>query len=317
MKIDEVTIGITTYNSVTTVIETLDSICAQDYQALHLIISDDYSTDNTLDLVRNWLDMEANKDRFLSTRVITVPENTGVSANCNRIIQASPTPWIKFIAGDDILLPNCIADNMAFVADHPEAQIIFSPVELYRNNFDQGNYLRTTPANFPNNLMHPDFSARDQWKILLESDRIHYTPSYFFNKEAILAVGGYDEQNRLQEDYPMWLKLTQAGYRLHYFHNPTVGYRQHDAALNNTHAAELFKSLEIKAYLIRKQYAHPYLSFFRRKSEDWSFGVKKVFQSLGWHKKATPLKKRLLKLMIVYLNPWHYLDSIERKIKKP
>ena len=164
--------------------------------------------------------------------------------------------------------------------------------------------------------MHRDFNASDQWKILLESDRVHYTPSYFFNKEAILAVGGYDEQNRLQEDYPMWLKLTQAGYRLHYFHKPTVGYRQHEAALNNTHAVELFKPLEIKAYAVRKIYAHPYLPFFRRKQDDWSYGVKKLFHNLGWHKKTTPFRKRLLKLMTVYLNPWYYLDAFQRRLQK-
>ena len=312
----EVSIGITTYNSAKTVVETLDSIYAQDYQALHLIISDDYSTDDTLKLVRNWLDKEANKNRFLSTRLVTVTKNTGVSANCNRLIQASRTSWIKFIAGDDILLPNCIADNMEFVAEHPEAKVIFSQVELYRNNFDHGNYLRITPANFPNNLMHLEFSALDQWKILLESDRIHYTPSYFFNKEAIEAVNGYDEQNRFQEDYPMWLKLTQAGYRLHYFHKPTVGYRQHQAALNNTYGDELFKPLEIKAYAVRKAYAHPYLPFFKRKSEDWSYGVKKLFQSLDWQYRATPFRKRLLKLTTVYLNPWYFLDAVQRRLRK-
>lgn len=309
-----VSIAITTYNSSQTLLDTLDSIKNQSYPEIELIISDDASTDDTVVVAKEWL--KKNQERFTATEMVTVTQNTGVSANCNRCIAAAHSDWIKFIAGDDILLPNCIADNMEYVADHPEAKVIFSQVELYRNNFDQGNYLRTTPANFPNNLMHPGFSAREQWKILLESDRIHYTPSYFFNKEAIEAVGGYDEQNRLQEDYPMWLKLTQAGYRLHYFHKPTVGYRQHDAALNNTHATELFKPLSIKAYAVRKAYAHPYLPFFRRKSEDWSYGVKKVFQSLGWHKKTTPFRKRLLKLMTIYVNPWHYLDAAQRRLKK-
>lgn len=309
-----VSIAVTTYNSSQTLLDTLDSIKNQSYPDIELIISDDASTDDTVEVAKKWL--KKNQERFVATELVTVTQNTGVSANCNRCIAAAHSNWIKFIAGDDILLPNCIEDNMAFVAVNPQAQILFSQVEVFRNNFDHENHMRTTPANFPDNLMHPDFSAREQWKILLESDRIHYTPSYFFNKEAIETVGGYDEQNRLQEDYPMWLKLTQAGYRLHYFHKPTVGYRQHQAALNNTHGTELFKPLAIKAYAVRKAYAHPYLPFFRRKSEDWSYGVKKVFQSLGWHKKATPRKKRLLKLMTIYVNPWHYLDAAQRRLKK-
>jgi alpha-1,3-rhamnosyltransferase len=311
-----VTIGVTTFNCDTYINQTLNSIYNQSYIGIHLIVSDDCSKDKTLKVIDSWLKNASHFKRFKSIQLLTVPYNTGVSANCNRIIKAAPTNWIKFIAGDDILLPNCIEDNMAFAEANPDAQIVFSQVEIYRDIFEKGNYIKTTPAHFPDNLMHPAFKASDQWKLLLESDRIHYTPSYFFNKKAVLAVGGYDETNRLQEDYPMWLKLTQKGYRLHYFHKPTVGYRQHDSALNNTHGTELFKPLEIKAYYVRKQYAHPHLPFLRRKREDWAYTVKKLFQSAGWHTKSTPQKRQLLKLLEVYLNPWYYIDALQRKFSR-
>ena len=116
--------------------------------------------------------------------------------------------------------------------------------------------LKIIPQSFPEKLMKSNLSAKDQFNILLLSDRITYTPSYFFNKEALEKVGNYDESNRLVEDYPMWLKLTQSGERLYYFHKTTVGYWIHSAALNNVGHDVLFKPSEINGFLVRKKYVH-------------------------------------------------------------
>jgi glycosyltransferase involved in cell wall biosynthesis len=138
----EVTVGIATYNSASFVEETLNSIYVQHYSDIHLIISDDYSTDDTKQLVENWIEKEEVTHRFLSIQFLTVDENTGVSANCNRIITASKTGWIKFIAGDDILLPNCIQDNLNFVSQNPNSKILFSQVEVYNNTFEKERLLK-------------------------------------------------------------------------------------------------------------------------------------------------------------------------------
>ena len=228
-----VTTAVVTYNAAAFV-ETLESVFHQTYKNIELIISDDCSKDNTLEIVEKWSSQSRVKERFVDIKIIKVPQNTGVSANCNRAIAASSSNWIKFIAGDDILLPQCIQDNMNFSNQNPSAKIIFSQVKVYQDTFEEKNFKKYIPSQFPNNLMKVEFSAKDQFKILLASDRITYTPSYFFNKESLLSVGGYDEDNKLVEDYPMWLKLTKAGERLSYFHKETVGYRIHSKATNNT-----------------------------------------------------------------------------------
>lgn len=54
-KNEIVTIGIVTYNSSKTIVDTLESVKNQTYEDLYLIIGDDCSIDNTLDIVRGWL----------------------------------------------------------------------------------------------------------------------------------------------------------------------------------------------------------------------------------------------------------------------
>jgi glycosyltransferase involved in cell wall biosynthesis len=308
-----ISIIVTTYNSASFVIETLESAKAQTWKNIELMVSDDCSADNTVALCREW--MEVNKNRFVRTEIITVPNNTGVSANCNRCIKAANADWIKFIAGDDILLPNCIEDNMQFVNENKDAAIIFSQVLLYQDDFTKENFLKTVPDRFPMNIMNPAYRAADQNKLLLLSDRITYTPSYFFKKQTLLDAGGYDEENKLVEDYPMWLKLTRAGNQLYYFHKATVGYRRHQQALNNMADYGLFKPLLLKAAAVRKTFVFPFLPWDIAGSEKHVLIVSNFFQQTGMNKK-TVLFSSLYKIATVYLNPFRYIIFFKKKVLK-
>ena len=112
-----VSVFVITYNSSRFVLEALESIKNQTYKHIELIISDDCSTDSTVDLCKNWI--EKNKERFVNSTIITVSANTGVSANCNRAVTAAKGNWLKGIAGDDVLLPNCIQDNVNYILQNP------------------------------------------------------------------------------------------------------------------------------------------------------------------------------------------------------
>jgi len=308
-----VTVAVTTYNSAAYVIETLDSIFRQTYDRIALIISDDCSADDTVAVVREWMVKEQHQSRFQGIELITVPKNTGVSANCNRCIAAAPSDWVKFIAGDDILQPDCLADNMAFAAQNPEAHIIFSQVAVFQDTFEAPNFKYLSPEIFPDNLMRSDLTAHDQYLLMLVHDRINYTPSYIFNKVALQKVGGYDETNRLVEDYPMWLKLTKSGERLYYFHKPTVGYRIHSKAANNVGDQALFKPSVFNSYQIRKLAAHPFLPWEMVGSERFIYGVSRFFQNNGWNRN-TKMLRSLYRLGSFYLNPFHYVYAIKKRL---
>ena len=308
-----VSVPVATYNSVDFIIETLESIYNQTYTEIELIISDDFSTDGTIEKVDEWINQERVINRFFRIEFIKVPYNTGVSANCNRFINATQSNWVKMIAGDDILMPNCIEDNVKFVSEYPDAQVIFSQVRLYQDTFEEKNFLKTIPKSFPNNIMNPSFTAENQYQILLISDRLHYMQSIFLNKKVIEKVGGYDESSRLVEDYQMWLKLTGYGIKFDYFHKETVGYRMHSKATNNTGNDVLVKPSVINNYLIRKKYAHPHLPKLIVLEENWVHYVALLFKNIGITKK-TKMTNFLYKLFTKYCNPFSYFLALKKLI---
>lgn len=121
-----ITITVISYNSSATISDTLNSILQQTYNKknIEVIISDDASKDNTLLIANDWKDK--NKGIFNNIVIVSHSENKGVAANCNQAWKLAKGEWIKTIAADDMLLPNCIEENIKYVLNNSDAKIIFS-----------------------------------------------------------------------------------------------------------------------------------------------------------------------------------------------
>ena len=215
-----------TYNSSKTVLETLDSIYAQTYQKLELLVSDDCSTDDTVEVCRQWI--EAHKDRFVRAEMIVREKNGGVAANLNTAIRACRGEWIKSIAGDDLLMQDCIKENIDYISNHENQGIVFSKVQCFCVEKGQ----RILMNHFLPGIHAVKFeqSASGQYQALLRSNFPPST-SVFYRKELLMAVP-FPEDYPFCEDYPQWLHLTKNGIKLCYFDKQTAYYRVGESLLN-------------------------------------------------------------------------------------
>lgn len=234
--IDIVTIAVYTYNSAAFVLETLDSIKAQTYPFLNLIVADDCSTDNTVSLCEDWI--KKNSSRFNKTKVIVPDHNTGVSANFNRGWDACETEYLKDIAGDDILLPNCIEDNMNYVAEHPDAIFVFSKLNVFGTTKDEE--LQKYDFSYSYNFLK--LNPQEQKEKLHQTNYL-LAPVVFTNvKEARKSGLRHDERITMIEDYPLWLQAVDKGIRFHFSNSITVNYRVSASSLS-------FSKIPSKKYL--------------------------------------------------------------------
>ncbi len=236
-----VSVIVITFNSERYVAETLEGIRTQSYKQLELIISDDASTDSTVEICRSWI--KENGSRFERVELLAAASNTGSSANCNRGLAEARGEWIKFCAGDDRLKPDCISDNMEFISADSGINVLFSKVEIYDDSFKQECLVSIVPDDpfASGGIMACGRSAESQYKMLLVCDRIHFTPSLFINRTVLNSIGGFDEHFRLLEDYPLWLNLTRSGHRLYFMDKVTMNYRKHNYAVNNMQFDYLIK----------------------------------------------------------------------------
>lgn len=222
-KFPLVSITVITYNSSKYIIETLESIKNQTYQNIELIVSDDCSKDNTVFIVKDWI--EKNKDRFVDTQLITSPENTGIPANKNRALSVVKGIWLKSIAGDDLLLENCIKENIEYSATNPDATIIASNLKVINENGEQIN-------DHLQNEFCLNLSAKQQYKRIL---RYYFlsSPGIFLKTDVIKENNYYNESYRWIEDYPFYLKVLKSGNKIYYLPSYTVKYRVHSKSITS------------------------------------------------------------------------------------
>lgn len=223
---EKVSICVITYNSSKTVIETLDSILNQTYGSnnLELIIADDASKDDTNLVIDNWINQ--HKEKFYRVEFIKHQKNGGVSKNINSAWKFATCEWIKSIAGDDILHCDCILNNVSYVNENNECNIVFSRMSKFHNTIGDilGDRISSIPSFF---LM----TASEQYKFL-QKRSIGSAPSAFIKKKLLESVGFADERFSLIEDFPLWFKVTQEGNKLWYLNKITVYYRISDSTSN-------------------------------------------------------------------------------------
>jgi glycosyltransferase involved in cell wall biosynthesis len=217
-----ISVGVLSYNSEATVIETLDSILNQTYdlKKIELIISDDNSFDETPTIVQEWLDLHGTN--FHRTFFQTSDKNTGISGNFNRILNQVTSSWLKPIAADDILMPRCLSDNVEFVSSHPESRIVFSNTIGFKNDVSSG------VGEFVCDDEFFKLNADNQSKSLLKSCSV-FAPTSFISTDLLRDIGGADERFPMIEDYPLWLKITSSGVRLYMNDVFSVYYRLGDS----------------------------------------------------------------------------------------
>lgn len=223
-----VSVPVVTYNSVKTVLETLDSIYNQTYPNIELIVSDDCSTDNTIEICREWI--ETHKERFIRTELLTVEMNTGVSANSNRAEAACRGEWKKSIAGDDIMLPNCIQDCIDYVTEHPDTIWLFGKMKP----FGCTRYDNMSADDF---LDYSFFkkTSKEQLRFLMVVNNYVPAAAAFNNipKNRKINVTN-DERIPMMEDWPKWINLLRAGVKLHFIDKVIVKYRISEHSISNS-----------------------------------------------------------------------------------
>lgn len=249
-----VSVCIITYNTSKYVLETLESVRRQTYQNIELIISDDGSSDDTIEVCNRWI--SEHSQRFIRTNILTVPINTGLTANVNRAYSEAKGQWVKVI-GDDILLENAITDYVDYVNIHPDIQILFARAQLFRTIKGKRKNIMIKPEACHIPLYN--LSPFDQFNYLLEVNAVA-APTTFMKKE-LFDKYRFDERFKFLDDYPMWLKLTLNGVKLNLLNKITVLYRMSDSSLSKTHstfyspmtveALAIFYYLQKKDYLIK------------------------------------------------------------------
>lgn len=233
-----VSVVVLTYNSSAYVIETLDSIKAQDYPCIELVVSDDGSNDDTYEKVKQWI--EANKTYFYNTIIVRSYKNMGTSHNYNQGVANSNGEFIKTIDGDDCLNgTHSISEYVEFMEGNSH-HICISDVELFTaDDMDLAH-----ERKWYDYLFSCVCEKYEEQKKRIVKELGIPNPGLFFSRELFDTVQGFDEAYRLMEEWPFFLNVLFSGYRIYPLPKKLVRYRLVKKSVSHNKKSVAFKILQ-------------------------------------------------------------------------
>ena len=185
-KMPVVSVIIPTYNRGWAVRDAIDSVLDQDFSDYELIVIDDGSTDNTMQIL----------DTYGERIVVLYQKNKGVSAARNRGIAAASGRFIAFLDSDDIWLPKKLSSQIDFFKSNPDALICQTGEIWIRNG------VRVNPKHHHKKLSGRIFEP--SLSLCLVS------PSAVMMKRRLFKTAGlFDEELPACEDYDLWLRIAR------------------------------------------------------------------------------------------------------------
>lgn len=196
-----VTIGIPTYNVGRFIALSLKSVLAQTYTNFELIITDDGSTDNTVEEIRKF-----NDPRI---KVIVDGKNHGISYRLNQQIDMAKGEIFVRMDGDDLMFPTRVEEQVRYLLEHPDVDVVGGQAIIIGDNNELLGYRGSKLQNLT-------FEA-----LLSGSCFIHPTVA---GRIGFFKKFHYDENMSGVEDHHLWLRGFNDG-KYDWMDKPVLFYR--------------------------------------------------------------------------------------------
>ncbi|NJO72178.1 MAG: glycosyltransferase family 2 protein [Oscillatoriales cyanobacterium RM1_1_9] len=202
---------IPTYNGEKFITIACESAIAQTYSNLEIIISDDGSTDQTLERV------EAFKVRSGIPLKIFKHANYGLVKNLNFCVEQAQGKYIKFLFQDDLLEPECITKMVDLAEKDDEVGLVFSPREVFIHS-DSTPYPLCQAAYQGAKDIHQDWSelkpiqsgqtllCDPQW-LVGRLNKIGEPTTVLIPKFVFETLGGFDPELHQLLDVDFWFRI--------------------------------------------------------------------------------------------------------------
>jgi glycosyltransferase involved in cell wall biosynthesis len=199
-RVPTVSVVIPTFNRAATIARSLTSVLTQDGVDLEVIVVDDGSTDDTLDLLNN-----IDDDRL---RIVSTEGRCGAPTARNRGIAASIGTWVAFQDSDDEWRPGKLKKQLQAVADMPDAEACYCQLSQR-----YGGSERIIPA----------IDGMPRFGQILGSivrDSFISTQTLIARRQALDAIGGFDPSLPRLQDWDLVIRLAKSGVRFAFVPEP-------------------------------------------------------------------------------------------------
>lgn len=208
------------YNHSRYVVETLESIRQQSYTNIEVIVFDDCSKDNSVAVIEDFIKASEVEWLFIKHK-----QNRGIAKTLNEAVALAKGGYLKFIACDDVLMPNCIevlTDTLEMLQE--EYAMVYADVITIDENSDEFGQTPFTERGWKSD---EDIPSGNLFVQLAQLCFIPATSTLIRRK--VLQQLQFDEK-LFFEDWDMWLRISKK-YLIKGLIEPVVKYRIHRSSM--------------------------------------------------------------------------------------
>jgi len=201
----EFSVVIPLYNKERSIRSTIESVLSQTYPNFELIIVNDGSTDNSLQVVQSFND---------SRIIIYNKPNGGVSSARNLGIQQSKNDYVVFLDADDFWFPFCLDEFCRLINAFPDAEVFCTNYNMTGKNLKGSDRI----------YLVDDYYYTSAYFLAKWSIPIMLTGCLAIKRNLFAEVGDFNENITHGEDVDMWQRLANR-YKLAKSEKVTTIYR--------------------------------------------------------------------------------------------
>lgn len=251
MEKNLVSVIIPAYNHEKYVQDTIESIIAQTYEKIELIVIDDGSKDSTWQKIQQMKDK--SEKRFVRV-LFETKENEGTCKTLNKLLSLTQGEFVYLIASDDLAKPQAIEKEVEFLENNLDYALVVGDNEFIDNNgktcfwdkkrnivHDIKKAKYKTFGQFLQKMIKYNFSSEKfgDYSILCISN--HIPNGYLIRKSIIDKIGGFKPEAPL-EDWYLMLQISKYA-KMKYLDEVLFSYRWHETnTIKNSNKMHLFAS---------------------------------------------------------------------------
>jgi len=258
-----VSVVIPTYNYAHFLCNAVDSVLAQTYRNIEIIVVDDGSSDNTSEIAKGY-----------GARINYIYQaNRGLSAARNAGIRVAGGEFIAFLDADDMWMPDKIMKQVQVLKDHGAVGAVGSNLYQVDENLRDLAVVKNknyAPEKFSRELLFFNIVGGGGSSILLR-------------KECFRVAGLFDEELRAAEDWDMWLRISKK-FSIRNIDEPLVKIRL--GSYSMSHMGNAQKMLDNELIVLKKYFGHGFSLLKGKAISQRYFSAAWAFSTQGRNKDA-------------------------------
>ena len=300
-----ISVIIPNYNHARYLDQRIQSVLGQTYQNFEVIILDDCSTDNSLEVIEKY-----RSNPHVSDVIVNEKNSGNTFLQWDKGIKTAKGDWIWIAESDDYCEPNLL-EELVKAAEHKKDTVLaYSTFKVVFDDDKPSEYAR----NFPNQYMSGKTYLRQYLSL---SCAVQNASCAIFRKDVALKVGSAYKTMAGAGDYLFWVKITEQGRvaivnkQLSYFrrHSGVVTAKRNTDGSNMVAEKSIFDYVRSKVWLsplrVRYIFAHHarrvrYAGFDTPEIRDKVFDLWKVDAHIGW------FDNWLLRIGDAFVNKYNY-----------